>query len=337
MKKIKNVHKSNLLKKIFIKICRILNFEIIDQANFTVPTLKKGLNESLSIPGKKSIVIPLGKIKIDKKIKSLKIILRTCTSELIVDQNKKRLFDQKKNEYTLRTLKSLIKSLEFAKKIYTDTKFEIIVTDNYSESQDISNIKNMLNTTSITTRFESINLENFVKKIKPGYSKGRFANMANFYTSLLIAKEEEADLVYFVEDDYIHTENAISEMLFSYEKFSTIFKNDIVLLPADYPYLYAKDDATKIYIGEKNHWRLVDESLLTFMTSKELILKNFNNLETMGIEWGDPYEKPLHDIYKINPCLSPIPSLAIHCANINSVYGLSPNINWKKIWDENSL
>ena len=30
MKKIKNSNKSNLFKKIFIKICRILGFEIID-------------------------------------------------------------------------------------------------------------------------------------------------------------------------------------------------------------------------------------------------------------------------------------------------------------------
>ena len=48
-----------------------------------------------------------------------------------------------------------------------------------------------------------------------------------------------------------------------------------------------------------------------------------------------PFEKPLHDIYKLEYCLSPIPSLAVHFTNINSVFGLSPNINWKKLWEEN--
>jgi len=27
--------------------------------------------------------------------------------------------------------------------------------------------------------------------------------------------------------------------------------------------------------------------------------------------------------------------LAVHFTNINSIYGLSPNVNWKKLWEEN--
>ena len=58
-------------------------------------------------------------------------------------------------------------------------------------------------------------------------------------------------------------------------------------------------------------------------------------LEIMGKEWVDPWEKPLHDIYQEYPCFSPMPSLAIHCANINSVFGVSPFTDIKKIWDQN--
>ena len=50
-----------------------------------------------------------------------------------------------------------------------------------------------------------------------------------------------------------------------------------------------------------------------------------------------PFESPLHEIYKEELCLSPIPSIAIHCTNINSIYGLSPNKDWKKIWDDNEI
>ena len=335
MKKINNKKKTNFFKKIFVKLCRLIGFEIIDQAKLTSPTLDKNLDETLSIQGKKSITIPLGQIDIKKKINSLKIILRTCTSELIMDQNKKRIFNCEKNEYTFRTLRSLIKSIKKASKKLKDIKFEIVVTDTNSTEKDIVKIKEILDNSNIQFKFISINLENFKNKIKQGYSKAKFSNMANFYTSLMIAKDEDAEMIYFVEDDYLHSENAITEMIFAYEKFNTIFSKDLFLIPSDYPYLYSKDEPTRVYLGEKNHWRLVSESLVTFMTSKKLVEKNFHKLEKMGIEWIDPWEKPLHDIYNSNPCLSPIPSLAIHCANINSIFGVSPFINLKEIWENN--
>ena len=77
MKKIRNIQKTSFLKKIFIKFCRIFRYEIIDQANFRSPTLNKSLNETLSVPGEKSITIPLGLINITRKIRTFKIILRT--------------------------------------------------------------------------------------------------------------------------------------------------------------------------------------------------------------------------------------------------------------------
>ncbi len=335
MKKIKNTQKTNFLKKIFIKLCRLLDFEIIDQSNFKSPTLNKDLNEILSIQGKKSITIPLGQINIQNKINSLKIIVRSCTSELIMDQNKRRIFDKEKNEYTFRTLRSLVKSINKASLEFKKIKFDLIVTDTNSPKGDIDKIQEILKKSNIENKFRSIDLESFKDKIKPGYSKAKFSNMANFYTSLMIAKEGSADIVYFVEDDYLHSEDAITEMIFAYEKFNTIFSNDLVLLPTDYPYLYAKDEVTKIYLGEKYHWRLISESLVTFMTSKRVIEENYKSLEKMGIEWIDPWEKPLHDIYKSNLCLSPVPSLAVHCANINSVFGVSPFVDLKRLWEKN--
>ena len=100
--------KKNILKKIFIKLSKILGFEIIDQSDFSSPTLKKKLNEDLSIINEKSIVLPLGEVKITKKVSSILILFRTNTDVEIWDQNKKRLFEQPKIEYSLKALNSLI-------------------------------------------------------------------------------------------------------------------------------------------------------------------------------------------------------------------------------------
>ena len=68
--------KKNIFKKIFIKFSKLLGFEIIDQSEFNSPTLNKELNEELSNI-KKSIVLPLGEVKLTRKIQSLSIIFRT--------------------------------------------------------------------------------------------------------------------------------------------------------------------------------------------------------------------------------------------------------------------
>ena len=71
--------KKSIIKRLFIKLSKILGYEIIDQSDFSSPTLQKELDENLSIINKKSIVLPLGEVKINKKVSitiDLKIIDR---------------------------------------------------------------------------------------------------------------------------------------------------------------------------------------------------------------------------------------------------------------------
>ena len=79
MKKIENTKKNNFLKKLFIKLCRIIGYEIVDQSNLYLPTSEKLANQNLSVLGKKNISIPLGETKINRPVKSLDIIIKTCT------------------------------------------------------------------------------------------------------------------------------------------------------------------------------------------------------------------------------------------------------------------
>ena len=61
----------------------------------------------------------------------------------------------------------------------------------------------------------------------------------------------------------------ILEMLLVYEKFASIFKDEIFLVPVDYPYLYQKNHSSSILIGQHYHWRSISESSTNFSTSKE--------------------------------------------------------------------
>ena len=334
--------KNNPFKKFFIKICRFFGVELIDQSNFSIPTSNKSINETLSTPGKKSITLPMGKIDITRPVKSLNIILRTCMSVNMLTQSKKRIFEKDKEEYTKRTVISLIKSVNYAIDIFKDVKFKIYIIDHNSSKKQINNIKIILEKSNLNFEILNLKFEEFSNLIKntneekKEVTNNQKSNMSNIHQSLILSKEKSEDLTYFVEDDYIHEKNSMAEMLFAYEKIASLTKKELIICPTDYPYLYNQSENTKIFLGDKKHWRQIDQTLCTFLTSKEIIEKYWDQITSMCKFEHYPFEKPLHNIYKKELCISPIPSLAIHFTNINSIYGLSPNINWKRLWDENS-
>tara|TARA_B100000780_G_scaffold276894_1_gene246420 strand:+ start:843 stop:1871 length:1029 start_codon:yes stop_codon:yes gene_type:complete len=342
MKEIKPQKSKNPLKKLFIKLCRIMGYEIIDQNIFYVPTADKNLNQTLSVSGKKSINLPLGEVKISRKVRSLDVIIRTCSSVNMLTQSKKRIFEQDKIEYTLRSINSILRSVNYAKEFHPNTDIKITVIDHNSSDENLEKIKNLFNYSAIQFNLLNLDISEFKNKIKKINEKNeettpnQISNMSNIYKSLLLSKISE-DLVYFVEDDYIHELTSFTEMLFTYERIASLTGGELIMCPTDYPYLYVQTENTNIYLGEKYHWRKINETLCTFLTSKQLVEKHWDKFLSMCTFEHYPFESPLHEIYKHELCVSPIPSLAIHCTNVNSIYGLSPNKDWKKIWDENKV
>jgi hypothetical protein len=335
--KIQKSNKKSLLKKIFIKICRLLNFEIIDQSDFTVPTLKKKLDENLSDAGRKSITLPMGEIKITRQINSLNIIFRFCTKIKILNQNKERIFGKEKYEYTLRSLNSILKSIQIAKDNFKYLDIKITAIDVGSEEIYVEKIKDMIKNYNINFEYIKLEINELKDFVDQNTSEDQKSMMLNVYKSFEAGKNGNYDLLYFVEDDYVHEKDCLNEMLFTYEKFASLIKDELILCPSDFPYLYNKFEPTQIILGNKRHWRVVEETLVTFLTSKQLLLKHWDTFISMSEINHNPFEKPLHEIYTKQYCLSPIPSLAMHCANINSIYGISPIMDWKRLWDENEV
>ena len=338
MKNIKNSNKPSFFKKIFIKISRKLGYEIIDQNNFKIVTSNRKIDDHLSTLGHKSINLPLGEVKITRKVKSLDIIIRTCASVNMLTQNKSRLFEKEKIEYTVRTIRSLLNSSKDPDLKQLKINFKVI--DHNSTSENLSSIDNVFKEFSREYSLINLDVSKFINNIEKTNQRGesvidnQISNMANIHQSLLESKKCE-DLIYFVEDDYIHKKESLKEMIFTYERLASQINNEIIICPTDYPYLYAKSEMTQNFLGQNYHWRKVNETLCTFLTSKKMIEKYWDKYVSMCKKEHAPFEKPLHDIYKKELCISPIPSLAIHFTNINSIFGLSPNVNWKKIWDEN--
>ena len=327
--------KKSIIKKIFIKISKFLGYEIIDQNEFYSPTLNKELNENLSSISK-SIVLPMGEVNLSRKVKSLLILFRTNTNVEIWDQNRKRIFENPKIEYVLRSLFSLIKSIKKLNKQNKDIQVILKVVDDNSNEENLKKIKNLLLLSSLN--FEIINHsfkdhKNFIKKQK---SEETFANLSSLLKCFEVGKSEGKDLIFFVEDDYLHFEESLEEMVSTYERITSQLNKDIFMCPSDYPYLYMNNEKTSLLLGSKRHWRSINKTLCTFLAPISFIEKYWDNFKKNCQDRHDPFEKYLNELYEKELCISPVKSLSVHFANINSSYGLSPYINYKALWEDNN-
>tara|TARA_Y100000389_G_C17403540_1_gene486750 strand:+ start:356 stop:1375 length:1020 start_codon:yes stop_codon:yes gene_type:complete len=337
MKKIK-IKKKNLFSKLIIKIIRKLGYEIIDQNSLTISTRNKQINENLSILNNKNISLPLGEVKSKRNIKSLLIIFRSFTNEnKLLSQNKKRLFEKEKKEYSLRSLISICKNISNSKKEFKDLDIFLKIIDDNSQKNVIDEINLICNKFGVVYEISNLNLSKYKDKMKFKDSKRMLSHNSHIFQSKEFALQSDFDLLYFVEDDYIHEEDALVEMIYSYQKFSSQLDDEVILCPVDYPYLYMETNDTKNFIGFNKHWRLINQTLCTYLISKKTLNKYWSYYEDMFLNNYDPYEKPLHELYKKINCFSPIPSLALHLTNVNSIYGLSPLKDWVNIWEKNKF
>ena len=321
------------MKKIFIKLAKLLGYEIIDQNKFSSPTLEKELNDDLSTFGQKSIILPLGEVKITRKINSLLIIVRMNTDIEIWDQNKKRLFEEPKIEYTIRSINSLINSIKFCQNKYPFLNIKTLIFDDNSNEKNLKKIKEIIGDKNI--EILPLNHNKYKTIITEQKTKETYSNLASLMQSFEIGRNKGDDLIFFVEDDYLHFEPMLEEMVASYERLSSQIGKDLFMCPSDYPYLYMTNEKSNILIGNKRHWRTITKTLCTFMTSKNLLNKYWENFQKTCEDRHDPFEKYINEIYEKELCISPLKSLSLHLTNVNSSYGLAPFIDYKKLWNEN--
>ena len=145
MKEIKIKKKKSIIKKLLIKLNRVFGFEIIDQSNYSIDSLDKYGYENLSKEGVHSITLPLGKLEIKRPVKSLHIILRSCASVKMLTQSKERIFSKEKYEYSIRTLNSLVKSLNYSKKIFSNIDIKLTIVDHNPKKNIIQKYRQILN------------------------------------------------------------------------------------------------------------------------------------------------------------------------------------------------
>jgi hypothetical protein len=228
-----------------------------------------------------------------------------------------------KNELIKGCVKSLIKSCKLIAGI------KLTVMDDHS-SQDTVDWMN-------TTLTESGLLYEFIPLQEYGYNHSALKQFER-------CRDSDYNLVYSVEDDYLHAPTALQEMLDSYNIFLDRLKKPVVIYPFDNPEEYnPPTDSSFIVHGSNRHWRTGIYTTNVMLTTPQLFKDHWQLFEILAIKYNGDYLNPRVEHYEESNTIwniwknghairfNPISSLALHM-QFNEQ--LDPYIDWRQWWHD---
>lgn len=260
----------------------------------------------------------------------LTVILRTCLRSKLdagVDPKFVRICGKDRREMVLKCLKSLVVAMNRC-----SAKTQLVILDDASDPDFLGDMDVVLQQCAGLVT---------VISLKPQPNLASYNHSA--YEQFRMASEVDG-LVYSVEDDYLHDEDAIESMLTAYDHLSRRFSQDkIVLFPFDCPFRYeaGREEPTVLLHDGSRYWRQVGHTTNTFLTKGSYIKEHFPVYAKLALEYPQVNEQhTINRLYKSFSnmggsltCFNPIPSLAYHLSYAEPVAIKSRNLNWKSLWD----
>jgi len=259
----------------------------------------------------------------------LHIVIRTHDGKNI-HGNKPRYIDVPKKDLIIGCLSSLINSANLVK----NHSIHFAILDDHSTLNLISSINKIFSHSYHP--WELIHLK------EKGFNHSG-------YMQFLTCKNSDADLVYSVEDDYLHQENAILEMLFTYEYLKSHYhlQKELCIFPFDNKedYEYGHIIAGRLFRTPFRHWKEGIWTTFTMMTTPKVFQdhwKIFEKLASQYTPWNgiDKIGELVHegntisDIWEHHAIrVNPIPSLALH---VQFERQRDPHINHLEWWNKYS-
>ncbi len=237
----------------------------------------------------------------------------------------KRFANASKGEIQRRCTRSLVESMNYAKELFLDSEFELVIYDDHSDDSAVQELKNNLNIATFKTQFIPLDTYGIMPSILKCYEHGR---------------DYGKEIVYYAQDDYLYDTTAIYDMILTLMDTSQKIGNYTAIYPFDDPYRYIPvNTVVKSHVirSQKRHWRTQNACASCFMTHHKVITDNWDLLEAMG---KHPVDSKMED-NTINKLWQqrgyylfvPIPSLALHMQYDTEE---DDQINWREWWDRYS-
>ncbi|OBI59752.1 hypothetical protein A5706_01315 [Mycobacterium sp. E796] len=229
-----------------------------------------------------------------------------------------------KSEVMLRCTRSLVTSVNQA-----DANIILRVFDDHSSPEAVTALRRILATCKHSVEFVALE--------DTGYNASCLASFSR-------ARDDARELIYFVEDDYLHTPSAIPEMLEAQALFKEkLGGQEVALHPYDDPknywsVIFSQENCRVVY-GGKRHWRTNTHTTNTCWIEVGTLTRNWERFERLARYSSTPYGRAHHifeastinEIWREQVSLfTPIPSLALH---LQYEEHKDPYLDWKKWWD----
>jgi glycosyltransferase involved in cell wall biosynthesis len=250
------------------------------------------------------------------------ILFRSCDREFRQTQ---RNIEGSKQDIILGCLTSILQSVELSVRTHSEcaVTYKLTVVDDGSSDSTVQQIHGIMEQWPGPTKFVTT----------PSCGNG-----ASIGFNLDWARQHCHDLIYFVEDDYIHLPPAISSLTDNWQHFASLFQQPVVLFPVDYPDRYMTHmpqglhSATQLYLGRDRHWRTISSTTGTMLMHRDTLHTYWHCLSPFryyGVDASISEANTINQVYQHVPCLSPVPTLAEHIMQADHS---SPFVNWQEVW-----
>lgn len=169
-----------------------------------------------------------------------------------------------------------------------------------------------------------------VLEVSVGHGSGTFNLALDF-----ALKQAEEDLIYFVENDYVHRAGAYEAMIEAFDSdllfdYLTLYDHpDKYLNPYEggNPFCSAKSEQTRVFLTSSSHWKYTNSTTMTFASRVRTLKQDETTLRkwTSGTHPED-FQMFIELYKKGRRLLSPIPGFSTH----GESKWLTPLINWEK-------
>jgi glycosyltransferase involved in cell wall biosynthesis len=244
------------------------------------------------------------------------ILFRSCSRVLAV-HGRPRAVPVGKEELILRCLATLRATVSHACQSGALTSGQLIVIDDHSSADCLDAMRRLL--VDLPIGVYCLGVEGT-------------GNSASLKTAYAYARGRCRDLIYFVEDDYLHAPSALAEMIEIYQQAGAGLGYDPIIHPCDYMDRYRDPYPSMVILGKHRYWRTVLHTTGTFMVARQTFDRYrdlYDAFSDYGTDPGIQEDTTINRIYSQTTCLAPMPSLTVHLQEPSL---LPPFVPWEDWW-----